>query len=216
MPAAARSRAPSILLALTAWSCGGASTSPAAPPAGGPPSGPADPTAIGPGDPPTGDLIDPATVPIEARDQVDPVAGDLAARMLLAHNRVRAAHCAPDLTWSFELTRVAQTWADHLRERGCGLEHSRTRYGENLAAGSAGLLDANRTTEMWYREVDLYDFARPGFSMRTGHFTQVVWRATTQLGCAVASCGDLDVVVCNYDPPGNVEGLYPANVRPGC
>jgi hypothetical protein len=53
--------------------------------------------------------------------------------------------------------------------------------------------------------------------MDTGHFTQVVWRATTHVGCGTASCTGLVLWVCNYDPPGNVERGYRANVLPpGC
>ncbi len=136
---------------------------------------------------------------------------------LAAHNAYRAQHCAPPLRWSDELARVAQAWADALRADGCAFEHSKTRYGENLAAGTSGALDPASTTAMWYREVDAYDFARPAFSMETGHFTQVVWAGTTSLGCGMTTCKGLDVIVCNYDPPGNVERGYQANVKPtGC
>ena len=56
-----------------------------------------------------------------------------------------------------------------------------------------------------------------GFSMKTGHFTQVVWRGTTAVGCGRSQCNGLDVWICQYDPPGNVEGQYRDNVRPtGC
>ena len=67
---------------------------------------------------------------------------------------------------------------------------------------------------MWYAEVRGFDFRRGGFSMETGHFTQVVWAATERVGCGVAQCNGMDVWVCNYDPPGNLEGAYRDNVRP--
>ncbi len=67
------------------------------------------------------------------------------------------------------------------------------------------------------REIDQYDWKHGGFSMDTGHFTQVVWRGTAEVGCGTMTCGGMDVWVCNYDPPGNMEGDYAANVaRPGC
>lgn len=136
---------------------------------------------------------------------------------LAAHNAYRAKHCAPPLTWSAELATVAQRWADELKQAGCAFEHSRTRYGENLAGGTSGALDPAGSTEMWYREVDQYDFRKGGFSMATGHFTQVVWAGTQRLGCGMTTCKGLDIIVCNYDPPGNVQGQYAANVKPtGC
>ena len=134
-----------------------------------------------------------------------------------AHNEYRKKHCAPPLTWSAELAKAAQAWADHLKKADCAFEHSRTRYGENLAGGTSGALDPASSVEMWYREVDKYDFKRGGFSMDTGHFTQLVWAATQHVGCGMTTCKGLDIIVCNYDPPGNVEGAYRNNVKPtGC
>ncbi|HVV81651.1 MAG TPA: CAP family protein, partial [Kofleriaceae bacterium] len=141
--------------------------------------------------------------------------GDSMADQLLAeHNRVRARHCAPPLAWSPRLAKIAQAWADHLRTHGCGFEHSQSDLGENLAAGTAGTLDAAGIVGMWADEEHGYDFARGGFSMETGHFTQVVWRATTEVGCGTATCNGMDLWVCNYDPPGNVDGAYRDNVQP--
>jgi uncharacterized protein YkwD len=146
----------------------------------------------------------------------DAPSGDAAA-LLAAHNRVRAKHCAAPLAWSPELAKVAQKWADHLRAAGCVFEHSQTDYGENLAAGSDGALDPDGVVGMWYGEIDKYDFRRGGFSMETGHFTQVVWRGTSHVGCGTSRCNGMTIWVCNYDPAGNVEGEYKDNVRPrGC
>jgi hypothetical protein len=39
-----------------------------------------------------------------------------------------------------------------------------------------------------YKESQAYDFNAPGFSSATGHFTQVVWKASARLGCAVQVC----------------------------
>ena len=79
------------------------------------------------------------------------------------------------------------------------------------------MLRAASVIAMWYDEVKRYSFASGGFSMKTGHFTQLVWRGTREVGCGVAHCKDLDVWVCQYAPPGNVQGQYRENVRPvGC
>lgn len=134
--------------------------------------------------------------------------------ILAAHNRFRAMHCAPPMRWSERIASSAQAWADELAQRGCGLEHSSGDYGENLAAGYAGHIDAEGVVQMWYREVADFDFANGGFSMETGHFTQVVWIGSTELGCGQATCNGLDVWVCQYGPPGNYEGQYRQNVLP--
>jgi uncharacterized protein YkwD len=134
--------------------------------------------------------------------------------LLDAHNRYRAQHCAPPLTWSPKLEQFAQQWANKLKDDGCKFGHSGGRYGENLAAGTTKTLDGTSVTAMWYDEIKLYDFKSGGFSMETGHFTQVVWKASTQLGCAKTTCRGMDIWVCEYDPPGNVERGYRANVLP--
>jgi uncharacterized protein YkwD len=133
-----------------------------------------------------------------------------------AHNRLRAKHCAPPLEWSKKIAASAQKWAGHLHQI-CALQHSGGQYGENLAAGTSGMLDENRVVSMWYDESKHYNYKSGGFSMKTGHFTQVVWKETRALGCAKTSCNGLDVWVCQYDPPGNVEGFYRGNVAaPTC
>ncbi len=139
---------------------------------------------------------------------------DIPDRLLAAHNEYREKHCASPLTWSDELAEVASAWAEELRDRGCPLAHSDHESGENLAAGSIGALDAERVVKLWYEEVELYDFADPGFEFETGHFTQLVWTGTRELGCARSSCPDIDLWVCNYAPAGNTLGEFEASVLP--
>lgn len=71
--------------------------------------------------------------------------------------------------------------------------------------------------EMWFREKSNYDFRRGGFSMTAGHFTQLVWKGSRRLGCGTATCNQMQLWVCNYDPAGNMEGEFQSNVAPqGC
>jgi uncharacterized protein YkwD len=142
--------------------------------------------------------------------------GDAEA-FLAAHNEARAKHCAAPLTWSPKLAQLAQQWANSLRDKGCQFGHSGGSTGENLAAGTSGTLDPEAVVKMWYDEVSLYKFPNGGFSMKTGHFTQVVWRGTKQVGCGRSQCKGMDIWVCEYDPPGNWERQYRENVLPvGC
>lgn len=68
---------------------------------------------------------------------------------------------------------------------------------------------------MWYNEIEKYDFNRPGFSGETGHFTQVVWKDSKQLGVGYATANNgFAVCVANYFPAGNFEGQFPENVLP--
>ncbi len=206
---AVRRAAPLFLIALAA--CPGP-TPPVAPAPAAGPGAPGGRIAGAPdgaldADPPTPTWdVDPPT----AADGLPP----MAAALLAEHNAVRARHCAPPLTWSPRLAAVAQAWAEHLRDHRCGFDHSQSPYGENLAGGTAGSLDAAGIVGMWADEESAYDFARGGFSGQTGHFTQVVWRETTEVGCGSVTCNGMDLWVCNYAPPGNVDGGYRANVSP--
>ncbi len=141
-------------------------------------------------------------------------------QILDAHNARRASHCAPPLRWSADLAIVAQSWADDLAARGClTIAHSPAaiagRYGENLWWAPAGAFPyATDAVQRWYGEGQDYDYgvAGPRGTAVVGHFTQVVWKATSEVGCAVVACGGLDVLVCDYAAPGNYIGEFAANV----
>ncbi len=141
-----------------------------------------------------------------------------AQEMLALHNDKRRAHCAPDLTWSSELAAAAQAWADR-----CEFAHAprsvNPNQGENLARGAGKLGAAAHLFAGWYEEVRQYNFATPGYQKGTGHFTQIVWRGTREVGCGVATCGGKSFWVCRYAPQGNIvnPGYFEKNVLPvGC
>jgi hypothetical protein len=135
-------------------------------------------------------------------------------KMALApHNTLRALHQAPSLVWDDTLAAYAKTHATN-----CRFQHSGGQYGENLAAGYHSISDA---VYAWYAEKANYSFQNPGFSMKTGHFTQVVWKKTTKIGCAYVPCNGENgtpgnFLVCEYNPPGNITnpGYFEANVLP--
>lgn len=71
-------------------------------------------------------------------------------------------------------------------------------------------------TDSWYDEIESYNFNYPGFSMDTGHFTQVVWKGSNKLGVGFALTGDGRslYVVAQYSPPRNYMGQFGKNVLP--
>ncbi len=132
---------------------------------------------------------------------------------LSIHNQYRAMHHAPNLVWDSKLAAYAENYA-----RKCRFQHSHSHYGENLAAGYASISAA---VSAWYVEKNAYSYWRPGFSSRTGHFTQLVWRSSKRLGCGYAICNGKHGTpgkfwVCEYSPAGNIvnRGYFAANVLP--
>ena len=185
------------------------------------PGAPTGPTTGGPE--PTGEPTGDPGVEVTGEPIAEPTGGPVgpagpAGRMagiLEAHNQVRANHCAPPMSWSEKVAASAQRWADQLRDSGCAFDHGDTEYGENLAFYTpVGRVDGAGAVGDWYREVELYDFGNPGFSPQVGHFTQVVWTNTRELGCGVATCNGGELWVCRYHPSGNYRGQYGRHVLP--
>ena len=127
------------------------------------------------------------------------------------HNNYRTLHGVPSVVWSDTVADNAQAYADT-----CPDSHSGSEYGENLAWATYDM-EESEVVQMWYDEEPLYDYDNPGFSYATGHFTQVVWKGTTQIGCGFKSgCPwpNSTVWVCQYNPPGNYIGQFAENVLP--
>ncbi|KAG0173856.1 hypothetical protein DFQ28_002563 [Apophysomyces sp. BC1034] len=118
--------------------------------------------------------------------------------ILNIHNQMRAAHDAPPLKWSNTLASFAQSWSDK-----CVFKHSGHKgYGENLAYGYPSW---NTSITAWYDEYKLYNYNNPGYNSKTGHFTQIVWKDTTEIGCGVTNCPGLgELYTCSYTPQGNI------------
>ncbi len=131
--------------------------------------------------------------------------------MLDAQNRIRAAAGVPELAWSDRLAAAAGNWADSLLKSGKFEHRPKNKYGENLFETHGYHASATEVVADWAAEEKNY--TRATNSCRAGavcgHYTQLVWRSTKQVGCAVARGGDREVWVCEYDPPGNWLGEHP-------
>ena len=135
---------------------------------------------------------------------------------MAGHDRARAEAGVPPLTWDDRLAASARAYAEEMARTGrfahAEQPHGPMREGENLWTGTR---DAYRYDEMighWIAEKrDFVNGITPAFS-RTGkwqdvsHYTQIVWRNTTRVGCAMASNKRDDFLVCRYSPAGNVVG----------
>lgn len=135
--------------------------------------------------------------------------------VLARHNFYRKKHSAPDLHWSAEIEKYAQQWADKLASENKMYHRQPNKYGENIYWISGGDSNGIDAVDAWYSEIKQYNFNKPGFSMATGHFTQVVWKGSTLIGCGKAKAKNGGIyVVCNYSAPGNYTGKFKENVLP--
>ncbi|HXH53044.1 MAG TPA: CAP domain-containing protein [Sphingomicrobium sp.] len=161
-------------------------------------------------------------VPAQAADVVSkphaqtpaPALDDFAYRVLAAHNRERSAVGHPPLAWDPALAASAASYGPVLATLGY-LVHSprgdRPGQRENLAMAYGGTMTAEQLVGMWTDEKRLLvpgvfpNVSRTGHWKDVAHYTQMVWRTTTHVGCALHRA-EWDYLICRYSPPGNVDG----------
>ena len=150
--------------------------------------------------------------------------------IVAAHNAYRSdpAINTPALQWSSDLAAGAQSWADNLATNIHHLQHSdfsvRAGLGENIAQASKGSNTAAHMVDFWgktrtdakkekpaeqenYKPGVFPDTSKTGNWADAGHYTQVIWRTTTSVGCGIASDGTNDYLVCRYSEAGNMSGV---------
>jgi uncharacterized protein YkwD len=140
----------------------------------------------------------------------------------LLHNQVRLAVDTPtplpQLVWSDALAATAQAWANQCIDTAAPaglIDHNPNRsqghpyyVGENVY-GTSGTANAMGAVSLWAGEKANYNYETNMCTGTCGHYTQIVWRASLELGCALSTCPDLTYrssIVCNYGPGGNSGG----------
>jgi uncharacterized protein YkwD len=136
-------------------------------------------------------------------------------RLLAAHNAERLRLGQPALTWNSRLADSARKWAQTLAKNG-SFEHAPQNVeGENLWSGTKGEYSPEEMVGLWIEEKQFFksgifpQVSTSGNWSDVGHYTQLIWYNTTQVGCAVAQSTQEDILVCRYDPPGNWIGKNP-------
>ncbi|KAH7331592.1 hypothetical protein KP509_20G042000 [Ceratopteris richardii] len=132
---------------------------------------------------------------------------------LFPQNEARATVGVPPLSWDYNLTSYAASYAASQADQCEALVHSRGPFGENLFWGGFGRAwKPEDAVGLWLAERSYYDYASNSCATgrMCGHYTQIVWRDTTDVGCATQTCstGSL-LMICNYNPPGNYIGEWP-------
>jgi uncharacterized protein YkwD len=131
------------------------------------------------------------------------------ASMLAAHNQVRAQVGLRPLEWSYSLAAKAQEWADTLIDNNWFFHSHTPGLGESMTLVINGEYVPQQVVAGWVSERRFYDLRRNQCADMCGHYTQVVWRDTKSVGCAMSRTDDRQVWVCEYYPPGNYVGQRP-------
>lgn len=162
--------------------------------------------------------------------------GDVPADLVAAHNVVRVRAGLAAVAPSAALAARAQEVVDATLARpGCEIFHSSASsrmdgrggdffyVGENLYKVDGAAPTGYGVADAWYAELADYRYGTVGSSCTkkclgrerpcmTGHFTQMLWARTEEVGCALGTCpgqDDVHVVVCQYGPGGNIVGEEP-------
>jgi pathogenesis-related protein 1 len=145
------------------------------------------------------------------------------AKIVTVHNQWRKLVGVPAIKWSSSVASVAQYWANTLKTTySCGLKHNNSGYGENLFWASAIVYSDGTHKQQaispadvinnWANEKQYYSYSSNtcSSSRGCGHYTQIVWKNSIEVGCGKAVCADKSQVwVCNYKPAGNIVGQKP-------
>ena len=128
---------------------------------------------------------------------------------LAAHNAVRSRVGVPPLKWSKGLAVLAQLWADKLISEKRFAHRPDSTAGENLFEIKGAKASPQQVVDAWAEESRAYDYASNKCRGVCGHYTQLFWAETKEVGCGVARDSRREEWVCDYDPPGNYVGKRP-------
>lgn len=133
------------------------------------------------------------------------------ALLLERHNFWRSEVGVTDIKYSNELAEVANSWAIEIKKQGCVFKRSENAYGENMFKGTVGETTIGDAVDSWGAEKQYYDIKKNKCESDEicGHYTQIVWKNTTDIGCAKTICDGSVIWICNYNPPGNYVGQKP-------
>ncbi|XP_054158158.1 Golgi-associated plant pathogenesis-related protein 1-like [Oppia nitens] len=137
------------------------------------------------------------------------------------HNELRAKHKSPKLAIDNKLVEQAKKRCLEYGNLTNNIKPN-TVNTENISGvmNMPEQLSCKVAIDLWYKQHKHYNFTDPKFNPKTAHFTALVWKESTKIGCARCSNGTTDTdltklsaVVCNYHPKGNV-GIFNGKPTP--
>jgi uncharacterized protein YkwD len=161
----------------------------------------------------------------------NPLAQDVINAFVAAHNQARSgpltpppAPALPPVSWDAILADSVYNYAIGCQGGTNGLlSHNANRSTDYQALGGSGYVGENiygssgsgatpdDAVSLWMSEASSYDYASGNIGS-AGHYTQIVWRDSVRIGCAIVDCPALtyhNTVICDYAPGGNISGQKP-------
>ena len=160
----------------------------------------------------------------------NPLTQDLIDAFVAAHNQARSgplvpppSPALPPVSWDGILADSVYNYAIKCQGTTGLLSHNANRstdyqalggsgyVGENIYGSSGSTVTPAAAVDAWMNEAPAYDYAS-GDIGSAGHYTQIVWRASVRIGCAIVDCPALqyhNTVICDYAPGGNIVGEKP-------
>ena len=161
-------------------------------------------------------LFVPMALPVASQAQASPspAPASFSQEILDAHNKYRTAVGVPPLVWSDDLAAAAQTWVNSLNSNlQFAHDPNAQGQGENIWIGTTNAFSLTQMVDSWGQEQQNFqNGAFPNISTTgnwsdVGHYSQIVWRTTTSVGCAGIAGSDGNYrFVCRYSPQGNIMG----------
>lgn len=116
------------------------------------------------------------------------------------------------------LCKLSQEWTDTLAAEDRFAHRPNSNYGENIyclwSSDCNSKMSPKAVCRSWYEEIKEHEFGvEPKGIFKGGHFTQMVWKSSQDLGVGIGRTKKGKIlVVCNYNPRGNIAGQFTANV----
>lgn len=137
-------------------------------------------------------------------------------------NIYRVKHHALPIVYSNLISTVSQTWANNLSINNKFQHSNNKQYGENLSMFMGYKNDIipliKKSIDQWYNEIKDFDFNNPESKTnnKAYHFTQLIWNSSIEFGIGYSYNTNTKkaMIVMNFNPAGNILGLFKQNVFP--
>eukprot|EP00916_Digyalum_oweni_P010583 GHVL01017687.1.p1 GENE.GHVL01017687.1~~GHVL01017687.1.p1 ORF type:complete len:241 (+),score=30.20 GHVL01017687.1:66-788(+) len=145
-----------------------------------------------------------------SEDRNDGTALTPTACVLRTTNFFRCIHFAPNLKWDKTVAQNAQNQADKCDLSYSDSYNSTPPAAENVSVGTLLVTEPQRLSWLYYTQYP-YANAQPFYEGRGDpigdHLTNMIWDASTTMGCGRCIDGELAIYVCQFANPAPQTGL---------